>query len=178
MKGILQSRESYYQILTDPQGNYFFKELLPYLSLSQRLSVLEAIGLDFITIATHNYGTHSIQKLILSIHSLNEVAYIINHIICGRESELAYSEYGYFILQKLLELPFVSEDDLYPIFEWMRDNFMELATNANPLSVVSSLDVQVKRGLARFISYRSEIIPIIEANVIYLAQHEYGNYAI
>jgi hypothetical protein len=136
----------------------------------EKLQMLKLLEPKFLTICFNMRGTHALQKIIENSKSI-EIEELVFRSIKDHIIPLALNALGTFVLQKIIM--HYPEDKLDFVFIPIRENFIQLATDANGLPVI-------KKTLGKFMSpsRKSDLVSIISKNAIYLAQNAYGNYAV
>lgn len=85
-------------------GNYLVQNLLSYMNKQQVDLLIEAIKDKFISYSNHKFGNHSIQLLLTTFRDKFTEQKKIMSIIKSSYSEMAFNEYGVYVLQRLMEV--------------------------------------------------------------------------
>jgi hypothetical protein len=136
----------------------------------EKLLMLKLLEPKFLTICFNMRGPHALQKIIENSKSI-EIEELVFRSIKDHIIPLALNALGTFVLQKIIM--HYPEDKLDFVFIPIRENFIQLATDANGLPII-------KKTLGKFLSAsrKADLVKIISKNAIYLAQNAYGNYAV
>jgi hypothetical protein len=89
--------------MCDTYGNYFCQKLYKVSELDQRISILNILKNNFITISKNRCGAHAIQSILDEIQNIKEKNIILEYIR-SHELELAYDNEGTHVLQKIIQI--------------------------------------------------------------------------
>jgi hypothetical protein len=158
------------EIMVDTYGNYFSQRLIQCCSPQQRLEILKSTVKDFVTIACHNSGTHSIQCL-MEIINTKEEEEVIKGAIKNEILALSYDVNGTHVMQKIIAI--VDEKDREYLNTVVLDNILKLVYDANGICVIKKLINGNKDPIIK-----QRILSIIQKNCLDIIQNAFGNYII
>ena len=158
------------ELITDPYANYFCKRFFTFLNQKDRIDFLKGIENSMVKLSSDAIGTYPIQTIIEHVGSKNEKIIIINAL---KESikELCVDPFGSHVLEKLLTC--FEEEYINFIYNYIVDNFLDLANNNNGICVVKKiLTFTHKKNL------HDKIKIIVKENALQLIVHPYANFVI
>ena len=158
------------ELLKDSYSNYFCKKLFKNLSQKDRIEYLTLIQNDLSILSTDSIATYPIQNIIQELGSKAEK----NIFFLGIKNSIdnfGYHIYGARILEKILSY---FEDDFHKdIIDYICNNFIELAYNANGICLVKKILLMTNK-----IELHKKLKKLIKDNALNLIVHQYGNYAV
>ena len=158
------------ELLKDSYSNYFCKKLFKNLSQKDRIEYLTLIQNDLSILSTDPIATYPIQSIIEELGSKAEK----NIFFFGIKNSIdnfGYHIYGARILEKILSY---LEDDFHKdIIDYICNNFIELAYNANGICLVKKILLMTNK-----IELHKILKKLIKENALNLIVHQYGNYAV
>ena len=160
------------KLICDTYGNYFCQKLYKVSELHQRISILNILKNNFITISKNKCGAHAIQSIIGEIQNIKEKNIILEYIQ-SHELELAYDAEGTHVLQKILSV--FEEDVRTDLNKVLCDkiNLNSLCQDAKGICVIKKLISGTKDE-----NNKRKIIEDIYDNCIEIALSPFGNYII
>ena len=160
------------KLICDTYGNYFCQKLYKVSELHQRISILNILKNNFITISKNKCGAHAIQSIIGEIQNIKEKNIILEYIQ-SHELELAYDTEGTHVLQKILSV--FEEDVRTDLNKVLCDkiNLNSLCQDAKGICVIKKLISGTKDE-----NNKRKIIEDIYDNCIEIALSPFGNYII
>lgn len=166
----LELKPNLEEIITDFYANYFCKRFFTYLNQKDRIDFLLAIEKSMVKLSSDNIGTYPIQTIIEHVGSKNEKNIIIN-ALKDNIKELSFDPFGSHVLEKLLSC--FEEEYVAFIYNYIVDNFLELANNNNGICVVKKI-----LALTHKQNLHEKLKIIVKENAIQLISHPYGNFVI
>ena len=166
----LELKPNLEEIITDFYANYFCKRFFTYLNQKDRIDFLLAIEKSMVKLSSDSIGTFPIQTIIEHVGSKNEKNIIIN-ALKDHIKELSYDPFGSHVLEKLLAC--FEEEFVSFIYNYIIDNFLELANNNNGICVVKKI-----LALTHKQNLHEKLKVIVKENAIQLISHPYGNFVI
>ena len=124
------------EIITDFYANYFCKRFFTFLNQKDRIDFLYVIEKSLVKLSSDGIGTYPIQTIIEHVGSKNEKNIIIN-ALKDSIKELSFDAFGTHVLEKLLAC--FEEEYVTFIYNYIVDNFLELANNSNGICIVKKL---------------------------------------
>ena len=160
------------KLMCDTYGNYFCQKLYKVSELNQRISILNILKNNFITISKNKCGAHAIQSIIGEIQNIQEKNIILEYIQ-SHELELAYDTEGTHVLQKILTV--FEEEVRTDLNKILIDkiNLNSLCQDAKGICVIKKLISGTKDE-----NNKRKIIENIYDNCIEIALSPFGNYII
>ena len=158
------------ELITDPYANYFCKRFFTFLNQKDRIDFLKGIEKSIVKLSSDSIGTYPIQTIIEHVGSKNEKVIIVNAL---KESvkELCIDPFGSHVLEKLLTC--FEEEYISFIYNYIIDNFLDLANNNNGICVVKKiLTFTHKKNI------HDRLKVIIKDNALQLIIHPYANFVI
>ena len=158
------------ELITDPYANYFCKRFFTFLNQKDRIDFLKGIEKSIVKLSSDSIGTYPIQTIIEHVGSKNEKVIIVNAL---KESvkELCVDPFGSHVLEKLLTC--FEEEYINFIYNYIIDNFLDLANNNNGICVVKKiLTFTHKKNI------HDRLKVIIKDNALQLIIHPYANFVI
>jgi len=123
-----------------------------------------------VKLSSDSIGTYPIQTIIEHVGSKNEKNIIIN-ALKDNIKELSFDSFGSHVLEKLLSC--FEEEYVSFIYNYIIDNFLELANNNNGICIVKKiLSFTHKKNL------HDKLKVIVKENALQLISHPYGNFVI
>ena len=166
----LELSQNLEDLITDPYANYFCKRFFTYLNQKDRIDFLKGIEKSMVKLSSDSIGTYPIQTIIEHVGSKNEKIIIIN-ALKDNIKELAVDPFGSHVLEKLLTC--FEEEYINFIYNYIVDNFLDLANNNNGICIVKKiLTFTHKKKL------HDKIKAIIKENGLQLISHPYANFVI
>ena len=158
------------EIITDFYANYFCKRFFTFLNQKDRIDFLLVIEKSIVKLSSDSIGTYPIQTIIEHVGSKNEKNIIIN-ALKDNIKELSFDSFGSHVLEKLLSC--FEEEYVSFIYNYIIDNFLELAKNNNGICIVKKiLSFTHKKNL------HDKLKVIVKENALQLISHPYGNFVI
>ena len=158
------------EIITDFYANYFCKRFFTFLNQKDRIDFLYVIEKSLVKLSSDGIGTYPIQTIIEHVGSKNEKNIIIN-ALKDSIKELSFDAFGTHVLEKLLAC--FEEEYVTFIYNYIVDNFLELANNSNGICIVKKLlSFTHKKNL------HDKLKIIVKENALQLISHPYGNFVI
>ena len=160
------------KLMCDTYGNYFCQKLYKVSELNQRISILNILNNNFVTISKNKCGAHAIQSIIGEIQNIKEKNIVLEYIKY-HELELAYDTEGTHVLQKILS---VFEEEVRTNLNNVlcdKINLNSLCQDAKGICVIKKLISGTKDE-----NNKRKIIEDIYDNCIEIALSPYGNYII
>ena len=158
------------ELITDPYANYFCKRFFTYLNQKDRIDFLKQIEKSMVKLSSNSIGTYPIQTIIEHVGSKNEKTIIIS-AIKDHIKELSFDPFGSHVLEKLLTC--FEEEFISFIYDYIYDNFLNLANNNNGICVVKKLlSFTHKKNL------HDKLKIIVKENALQLIKHPYANFVI
>ena len=158
------------EIITDFYANYFCKRFFTFLNQKDRIDFLLVIEKSIVKLSSDSIGTYPIQTIIEHVGSKNEKNIIIN-ALKDNIKELSFDSFGSHVLEKLLSC--FEEEYVSFIYNYIIDNFLELANNNNGICIVKKiLSFTHKKNL------HDKLKVIVKENALQLISHPYGNFVI
>ena len=158
------------ELLIDPYANYFCRKFFTFLNQKDKTDFLLSIENSLIKLSTNSIGTYPIQGIIEHIGSKIEKNIIINAIKDHIE-ELSFDPYSSHVIEKILSC--FEEEYISFIYDYISQNFLKLAYNANGICLVKKIITFTHK-----IKIHEQIKNIVEENSMDLIKHPYGNYVI
>ena len=158
------------ELLIDPYANYFCRKFFTFLNQKDKTDFLLSIENSLIKLSTNSIGTYPIQGIIEHIGSKIEKNIIINAIKDHIE-ELSLDPYSSHVIEKILSC--FEEEYISFIYDYISQNFLKLAYNANGICLVKKIITFTHK-----IKIHEHIKTIVEENSMDLIKHPYGNYVI
>ena len=158
------------ELITDPYANYFCKRFFTFLNQKDRIDFLKGIEKSIVKLSSDSIGTYPIQTIIEHVGSKNEKVIIVNAL---KESvkELCVDPFGSHVLEKLLTC--FEEEYINFIYNYIIENFLDLANNNNGICVVKKiLTFTHKKNI------HDRLKVIIKENALQLIIHPYANFVI
>ena len=157
-------------LITDPYANYFCKRFFTYLNQKDRIDFLKGIEKSMFKLSSDSIGTYPIQTIIEHVGSKNEKVIIVN-ALKDSIKELAIDPFGSHVLEKLLSC--FEEEYINFIYNYIVDNFLELANNNNGICIVKKiLTFTHKKNI------HDKIKIIVKENALQFISHPYANFVI
>ena len=158
------------EIITDFYANYFCKRFFTFLNQKDRIDFLYVIEKSLVKLSSDGIGTYPIQTIIEHVGSKNEKNIIIN-ALKDNIKELSFDAFGTHVLEKLLAC--FEEEYVTFIYNYIVDNFLELANNSNGICIVKKLlSFTHKKNL------HDKLKIIVKENALQLISHPFGNFVI
>ena len=158
------------EIITDFYANYFCKRFFTFLNQKDRIDFLYVIEKSLVKLSSDGIGTYPIQTIIEHVGSKNEKNIIINSLKDSIK-ELSFDAFGTHVLEKLLAC--FEEEYVTFIYNYIVDNFLELANNSNGICIVKKLlSFTHKKNL------HDKLKIIVKENALQLISHPFGNFVI
>ena len=158
------------EIITDFYANYFCKRFFTFLNQKDRIDFLYVIEKSLVKLSSDGIGTYPIQTIIEHVGSKNEKNIIIN-ALKDSIKELSFDAFGTHVLEKLLAC--FEEEYVTFIYNYIVDNFLELANNSNGICIVKKLlSFTHKKNL------HDKLKIIVKENALQLISHPFGNFVI
>ena len=158
------------EIITDFYANYFCKRFFTFLNQKDRIDFLYVIEKSLVKLSSDGIGTYPIQTIIEHVGSKNEKNIIIN-ALKDNIKELSLDPFGTHVLEKLLAC--FEEEYVTFIYNYIVDNFLELANNCNGICIVKKLlSFTHKKNL------HDKLKILVKENALQLISHPYGNFVI
>ena len=160
------------KLMCDTYGNYFCQKLYKVSELHQRISILNILKNNFLTISKNKCGAHAIQSIIGEVQNIKEKNIILEYIQ-SHELELAYDTEGTHVLQKILSV--FEEEDRVNLNNVLCDkiNLSSLCQDAKGICVIKKLIAGTKDE-----NNKRRIVDDIYDNCIEIALSPFGNYII
>ncbi len=162
--------QSLEDLITDSYANYFIKKFFTYLNQKDRIDFLKGIEKSLVKLSSDSIGTYPIQTIIEHVGSKNEKIIIIN-ALKDNIKELAIDPFGSHVLEKLLSC--FEEEYINFIYNYIVDNFLDLANNNNGICVIKKILTFTHKK-----SLHDKIKSIIKDNRLQLISHPYANFVI
>ena len=158
------------EIITDFYANYFCKRFFTFLNQKDRIDFLYVIEKSLVKLSSDGIGTYPIQTIIEHVGSKNEKNIIIN-ALKDSIKQLSFDAFGTHVLEKLLAC--FEEEYVTFIYNYIVDNFLELANNSNGICIVKKLlSFTHKKNL------HDKLKIIVKENALQLISHPFGNFVI
>ena len=158
------------EIITDFYANYFCKRFFTFLNQKDRIDFLYVIEKSLVKLSSDGIGTYPIQTIIEHVGSKNEKNIIIN-ALKDNIKELSFDAFGTHVLEKLLAC--FEEEYVTFIYNYIVDNFLELANNSNGICIVKKLlSFTHKKNL------HDKLKILVKENALQLISHPFGNFVI
>ena len=159
-------------LMCDTYGNYFCQKLYKFSELHQRISILNILKNNFLTISKNKCGAHAIQSIIGEVQNIKEKNIILEYIQ-SHELELAYDTEGTHVLQKILSV--FEEEERVNLNKVLCDkiNLNSLCQDAKGICVIKKLIAGTKDE-----NNKRRIVDDIYDNCIEIALSPFGNYII
>jgi hypothetical protein len=155
-------------LIIDPYANYFCRRFFTYLNQKDRNEYLNSIKDSLVELSCNIIGTYPIQGIIEFIGSKTEKQLVINSIK-NYIYKLAFDPYGSHVIEKIISC--FEEDLSYFIYDFIINNFINLAYNSNGICLVKKMIIFIHKQ-----KYHQQIKKIIQENSFNLIKHPYGNY--
>ena len=166
----VELRPNLEELITDPYANYFCKRFFTYLNQKDRIDFLKDIEKSMVKLSSNSIGTYPIQTIIEHVGSKNEKIIIVN-ALKDNVKELAVDPFGSHVLEKLLTC--FEEEYVSFIYNYIVDNFLELANNNNGICIVKKiLTFTHKKNI------HDKLKIIVKENGLQLISHPYANFVI
>ncbi|CAL9048607.1 unnamed protein product [Musa banksii] len=160
------------ELMMDPFGNYLMQKLLEVCSeeqLMQILFVLKEDPTNLVRISLNIHGTRSVQKLIETLKTRQQIALVISAMQHGI-LDLIKDLNGSHVLQRCLE-SFKPEDNKF-IFDAAAKHCVDIATHRHGCCVL-------QKCIASSIGEdKAKLVSEISANGYELARDPFGNYVV
>ena len=158
------------ELITDPYANYFCKRFFTFLNQKDRIDFLKGIEKSIVKLSSDSIGTYPIQTIIEHVGSKNEKIIIVNAL---KESvkELCIDPFGSHVLEKLLTC--FEEEYINFIYNYIIENFLDLANNNNGICVVKKILTFTHKK-----NVHDRLKIIIKDNALQLIIHPYANFVI
>ena len=166
----LELKPNLEEIIKDFYANYFCKRFFTYLNQKDRIDFLLVIEKSMVKLSSDSIGTYPIQTIIEHVGSKNEKNIIIN-ALKDSIKELSFDPFGSHVLEKLLSC--FEEEYVGFIYNYIIDNFLELANNNNGICIVKKI-----LALTHKQNLHEKLKIIVKENAIKLISHPYGNFVI
>jgi hypothetical protein len=157
-------------LITDPYANYFCKRFFTYLNQKDRTDFLKDIEKSMVKLSSNSIGTYPIQTIIEHVGSKNEKIIIVN-ALKDNVKELAVDPFGSHVLEKLLTC--FEEEYVSFIYNYIVDNFLELANNNNGICIVKKILTFTHKK-----TIHDKLKILIKENGLQLISHPYANFVI
>ncbi|KAJ5079309.1 hypothetical protein M0811_04330 [Anaeramoeba ignava] len=157
------------ELMMDPYGNYLCQKLIEYCTSEQRMSIIRKIEPSILQISLNIYGTRTIQKMIESI-STNEEIELLLRAIRPHVVKLSNSPNGNHVIQRCLNRFSVQSNQF--IFDEVARNCATIATHKHGCCVMQRC-IDASPNLQK-----TELIRVIIDNSISLMQDPFANYVI
>jgi len=159
------------ELMTDPFGNYLCQKLLEHCNDHQRLSIVETVSPDLVSISKNMHGTRAVQKMIECLSSPAQVQLIVK-VLSGSVVELIQDLNGNHVIQRCLNRLTPKDNQFIYDAVTSGSNCVQVATHRHGCCV-----------LQRCIDHGSEkqkvqLIQEITKNALTLVQDPYGNYVV
>ena len=158
------------EIMCDHYGNYFLQKFFPFCNHHQRIEILISIKNDFINIANHICGNHSLQCLI-SLQNTNEEKEIIRTYTENNLKDLCIGINSSHVITKMIK--FLKESERQYINNFIINNLIELCINSNGICVIKEFIYNMKSD-----NYIKLVISLFEKETKKLTFNQFGNYII
>jgi len=158
------------EIITDFYANYFCKRFFTFLNQKDRIDFLLVIEKSIVKLSSDNIGTYPIQTIIEHVGSKNEKNIIIN-ALKDNIKVLSFDAFGSHVLEKLLSC--FEEEYVIFLYNYIVDNFLDLANNNNGICIVKKL-----LSFTHKKNWHDKLKIIVKENAIQLISHPYGNFVI
>ena len=166
----LEIKPNLEEIITDFYANYFCKRFFTFLNQKDRIDFLLVIEKSLVKLSSDSIGTYPIQTIIEHVGSKNEKNIIIN-ALKDHIKELSFDPFGCHVIEKLLSC--FEEEYVGFIYNYIVDNFLELAYNNNGICVVKKI-----LRLTHKTNLHDKLKIIVKENAKQLISHPYGNFVI
>ena len=158
------------ELITDSYANYFCKRFFTFLNQKDRIEFLKTIENSMFKLSSDSIGTYPIQTIIEHVGSKNEKVIIVN-ALKDNIKEMAVDPFGSHVLEKLLTC--FEEEYVNFIYNYIVDNFVDLANNNNGICIVKKiLTFTHKKNI------HDKIKIIVKENALQFISHPYGNFVI
>ena len=160
------------KLMCDTYGNYFCQKLYKVSELDQRISILNILKNNFITISKNKCGAHAIQSIIDEVQNIKEKNIILEYIHT-HELELAYDNEGTHVLQKILSS--FDEEIRANLNNVLCDknNLNSLCQDAKGICVIKKLIAGTFNE-----NTKKKIVEEINDNCMEIALSPFGNYIV
>jgi len=158
------------ELITDPYANYFCKRFFTFLNQKDRIDFLKGIEKSMVKLSSDSIGTYPIQTIIEHVGSKNEKVIIVN-ALKDSVKELCVDPFGSHVIEKLLTC--FEEEYINFIYNYIIDNFLDLANNNNGICVVKKILTFTHKKII----HDKLKIKIID-NALQLIIHPYANFVI
>ena len=158
------------ELITDPYANYFCKRFFTYLNQKDRIDFLKGIEKSMFKLSSDSIGTYPIQTIIEHVGSKNEKIIIVN-ALKDNVKELAIDPFGSHVLEKLLTC--FEEEYVNFIYNYIVDNFLDLANNNNGICIVKKILTFTHKK-----NVHDKIKIIVKENALQFISHPYANFVI
>ena len=166
----LELSQNLEELITDPYANYFCKRFFTFLNQKDRIDFLKGIEKSMVKLSSDSIGTYPIQTIIEHVGSKNEKIIIVN-ALKDSVKELCIDPFGSHVLEKLLTC--FEEEYINFIYNYIVDNFLDLANNNNGICVVKKI-----LALTHKKNIHDKLKIIIKENALQLIIHPYANFVI
>ena len=166
----LEIKPNLEEIITDFYANYFCKRFFTFLNQKDRIDFLLVIEKSLVKLSSDSIGTYPIQTIIEHVGSKNEKNIIIT-ALKDHIKELSFDPFGCHVIEKLLSC--FEEEYVSFIYNYIVDNFLELAYNNNGICVVKKI-----LSLTHKTNLHDKLKIIVKENAKQLISHPYGNFVI
>ena len=161
---------NYKEIMCDHYGNYFLQKFFPFCNHHQRIEILISIKNDFINIANHICGNHSLQCLI-SLQNTNEEKELIKTYIENNLKDLCRGGNSSHVITKLIK--FLKESERQYINNYIINNLIELCIDSNGICIIKEFIYNMKSD-----NYIKLVLSLFEKETKKLTFNQFGNYII
>ena len=161
---------NYKEIMCDYYGNYFLQKFFPFCNHHQRIEILISIKNDFINIANHICGNHSLQCLI-SLQNTNEEKEIIKTYTENNLKDLCTGGNSSHVVIKIIK--FFKESERQFINNFIINNLIELCIDSNGICIIKEFIYNMKSD-----NYIKLVISVFEKETKKLTFNQFGNYII
>ena len=155
-------------LLIDPYANYFCRKFFTYLNQKDRNEYLNSIKDSLVELSCNVIGTYPIQGIIEFIGSKTEKQLVINSLK-NYIYKLSFDPYGSHVIEKIIS--YFEEDLSYFIYDFIINNFINLACNSNGICLVKKMIILIHKQ-----KIHEQIKKIIQENSFNLIKNPYGNY--
>ena len=158
------------ELFTDPYANYFCKKFFTYLNQKDRVELLKGIEKSIVKLSSDSVGTFTIQTIIEHVGSKNEKSIIVS-AIKDNIRQLSFDPFGSHVLEGLLT--YFEEEYVSFIYNYVTDNFIELASDNNGIIVIKKILTLTHKKVLH-----DKIKNIVKENALTLIKHPYANLVI
>ena len=161
---------NYNEIMCDNYGNYFLQKFFPFCNEIQRIKILISIKNDFINIANHICGNHSLQCLI-SLQSTKEEKEIIKIYTQNNLKDLCKGGNSSHVVSKIINI--LKESERQYMNNFLINNLIELCIDSNGVCVVKEFLYNIESD-----NYLKAVISTFEKETSKLTFNQFGNFII